>query len=73
MTGSEKHASKNTVKDFILAAKCIAGVNLTPREERMLEVVLVSEKITDGGIEVTFTERKITVASRDVRATYHRR
>lgn len=72
MISYAKHASEDTVKDFILAAKSIAGVNLTPRDERMLESYLVARKVT-GGIEITFTPRKVAMTSRDFSAQYSRR
>lgn len=66
-------ASEDTVKDFILAAKSITGVNLTPRDESMLKRILTSEKVTNGGIEITFTESKVAVDSRDFSTQYGRR
>lgn len=66
-------ASEDTVKDFILAAKSIAGVNLTTRDESMLKRILTSEKVTNGGIEITFTECKVAIDSRDFSTQYGRR
>lgn len=66
-------ASEEAVRDFILAAKSIVGVNLTPRDERMLETYLIARKVTGGGIEVTFTPRKVAMANRDFSAEYSRR
>lgn len=73
MTNYVKHASEDTVKDFILAVKSIVGVNLTPRDERMLGIFLTAEKITNGGIEIAFAPRKVAMASRDFSAQYSRR
>ena len=66
-------ASEDTVKDFILVAKSIAGVNLTPKDESMLKTILTSEKVTNGGIEITFTECKVAVDSCDFSTQYGRR
>lgn len=73
MTNYSDHASEDTVKGFILAAKSISGVNLTPRDERMLKSYLVARKITDGGIEITFTASKVAMDSRDFSTQYGRR
>ena len=73
MTGSIKYVSEDTVKDFILAAKSVIGTNISTHDELMLKSILISEKDTGGGIEVTFTPRKVTVASQDFEAQYSRR
>ena len=73
MTRYAKHASEDTVKDFILAVKSVFGVNLTPRDERMITSILTAEKVTDGGIEITFTPRKVTMENREFSAQYSRR
>lgn len=73
MISYSKHASEDTVKDFILAVKSIAGVNLTSRDERMMESILTAEKVTGGGIEITFTPRKVAMANREFSAQYSRR
>lgn len=73
MTNYSKRASESTVEDFILIAKSIPGVNFTPRDEVMLRGILTAEKITDGGIEVVFTDRTVVVASREINARYSRR
>lgn len=68
-----KLASEDTVNDFVLAAKSIAGTNISAHDELMLKSILADEKVTGGGIEVTFIPRKITVASQDFEAQYSRR
>lgn len=73
MTNYMEHASESTVTDFIFVAKHVAGVNLTPRDEFMLKSILTAEKVTNGGIEIVFTPRKVAMARRDFEAHYIRR
>ena len=73
MTNLMKHASEDTVKDFIRAAKSIVGTNISAHDELMLKSILTAEKVTDGGIEITFTPCKVAVASHNFEAQFSRR
>lgn len=73
MTSLMKHASEDAVNDFILAAKSIVGTNISAHDELMLKSILTAEKVTGGGVEVTFTPRKVAVVSQNFEAQFSRR